>query len=139
MLVKLGERYVNSSAVRSLTRIVGPDGAVTHYDVEYDDGSRERVACDLDLDEQLLPVPAPQDHAVLVMRRDGRIEEHELLMFQVDPARGRQPPVLITRAGRFMLGPTVGLRGPSGRVSTAQDVYETEAEFGAAGGGTPPR
>jgi hypothetical protein len=138
MLVKLGERYVNSSAVRSLTRIAGPDGAVTHYDVEYDDGSRERVACDLDLDEQLLPVPAPQDHVVLVMHGDGRIEEHELLMFQVDPARGRQLPVLITPAGRFMLGPSVGLRGPSGRVSTAQEVYETEADFRAAGGRTRP-
>jgi hypothetical protein len=139
MLIKLGERYVNSSAVRSLARIAGPDGTVTHYDVEYDDGSRERVACDLDLDEQLLPVPAPQDHAVLVMRRDGRIEEHELLMFQVDPARARQLPVLITPAGRFMLGPTIGLRGPSGRVSTAQEVYETEADFRTANTGSRPR
>jgi hypothetical protein len=46
--------------------------------------------------------------------------------------------VLITPAGRFMLGPSVGLRGPSGRVSTAQEVYETEADFRAAGGRTRP-
>jgi hypothetical protein len=132
MLLKLGEGYVNSSALRVLKRMAGHDGNVTHYEVEYDDGSRERLACNLDLDETLLPVPAPQDHVVLVMRDDGRLETHELLMFQVDPQKDRQLPVLITPAGRFTLGPTVGLRGPSGRVSTAQEVYETETEFMAA-------
>jgi hypothetical protein len=127
MLVKLGDRYVNSSAVRSLKRVT-----TGLYDVIYDDGSHERVACHLDLDERLSLVPAPQDHVVLVITGEGRVQEHELLLFQADPADARRLPLLITQAGRFTLSETIGLRGPSGRVFTAEKVFESEHEFRAA-------
>jgi hypothetical protein len=55
-----------------------------------------------------------------------------LLMFQTDPAEPRRLPELITQAGRFTLGKTVGLRGPSGRVFTADKVFESEYDFRAA-------
>ncbi len=132
MLVKLGDRYVNSSAIRSLKRVPAPEGAPRLFDVIYHDGSQERVACSLDLDERLALIPAPQDHVVLVIRAEGRMEEYELLMFQADPADAKRLPVLITEAGRFTLGKTTGLRGPSGRVFTADKVFESERDFRAA-------
>jgi hypothetical protein len=131
MLLRFGGKHLNSAAIRKIRRVADAGAAGARYDVEYHNGDCESVITPVDLDESMVLVAAPEDHVVLIVSEGLQVIEEPLMAFQADPDSPKLPHLITPRA-RYQLSKTVGLLGPSGRVSTDKRVFETQAEFLAA-------